>query len=200
MFKEDMWCFSPVIGLGLEKAPKYFLEWYNRYPVPGSSQTLEAGAKWAQSFPHFELGKYKGIAFAPLSKISFEPDLIILYCEPAQLTEILIAVSGIDGDDIYSRLSGYAACVYSIVLTLQNDEFKVTIPCTGDRMNAMAQDDELVFSFPVKKIIDLVKGLELRAKNTEYDLGLPVKNHLLAEYELRPTYKKIGKLMGMDWL
>jgi len=26
MFKEDMWCFSPVIGLGLEKAPKYFLE------------------------------------------------------------------------------------------------------------------------------------------------------------------------------
>ena len=201
MFKEDMWCFEPVIGLGFEKAPNYFLEGHNRYPLPGSSQTLEAGAKWAQSFPHFELGKYKGIAFAPLSEITFEPDLILLYCEPAQLTEILIAVNGIDGNDICSRLSGYAACVYSIVLPIKNNDFQVSVPCNGDRTKSMTQDDELIFSFPVRKIEYLVKGLELRSKNgTNYNLGLPLKSTPPAEYELRPTYKKIGKLMGMDWL
>jgi len=74
MLKEDMWCFEPVIGLGLAKAPQYFLEGHNRFP--GTARTLEAGKNWAQSFPHFELGKYEGITFAPLSKTTFDPDLI----------------------------------------------------------------------------------------------------------------------------
>lgn len=41
MLKEDMWCFEPVIGLGLAKAPQYFLEGYNRFPK--TARTLEAG-------------------------------------------------------------------------------------------------------------------------------------------------------------
>jgi len=91
MLKEDMWCFEPVIGLEMAKAPQYFLEGYNRFP--GTARTLEAGKNWAQSFPHFELGKYEGIAFAPLSKTTFKPNLIILYCNPAQLTQIMIAIN-----------------------------------------------------------------------------------------------------------
>jgi len=197
MLKEDMWCFEPVIGLGIEKAPQYFLEGHNRYPYPGAAQSLEAGAKWAQSFPHFELGKYKGVAFAPLSETTFKPDLIMLYCEPAQLTETLIAVNGIDGNDISCRLSGYAACVYSIVPTMQNNQFQVATPCMGDRTKAMAQDDELIFSFPVNKLENLVKGLELRIK---YKQGLPVKVAQGPEYKLKESYIKIGKSMGMDWL
>jgi len=200
MFKEDMWCFEPVIALGFEKAPQYFLEGHNRYPLPGSSQSLKAGAKWAQSFPHFELGKYKGIAIAPLFKINFEPDLVLLYCESVQLTELLIAVNGIDGNDINSRLSGYAACAYAIVPVIQNNEFKVTVPCNGDRTKAGTQDDEIIFSFPTNKIDSLVKGIELRSKNSECNLGLPLKTTVPIEYEVRPTYKKISKLMGMDCL
>jgi uncharacterized protein (DUF169 family) len=61
------------------------------------------------------LGKYEGIAFSPLSKTSFEPDLIILYCDPTQLTHILIVINWIDGSDINCRLSGHAGCVYSVV-------------------------------------------------------------------------------------
>jgi len=193
MFKEDMWCFEPVIGLGLAKAPQYFLEGNNRFPR--TARTLEAGKNWAQSFPHFELGKYKGIAFAPLSKTTFEPDLIILYCDPTQLTQIMIAINWIDGNDINCKLSGHAGCVYSIVPTIQNNQFQVSIPCVGDRKRAAAQDDELVFSSPIKKVGDLVMGLEFLAKN---DQGLPVKFQQMPEYKLEESYIKIGKLIGMD--
>jgi len=193
MLKEDMWCFEPVVGLGLAKAPQYFLEGNNRFP--GTARTLEAGKNWAQSFPHFELGKYEGITFAPLSKTTFEPDLIILYCDPTQLTQIMIAINWIDGNDINCRLSGHAGCVYSIVPTVQNNQFQVSIPCIGDRKRAMAQNDELVFSSPVKKVGDLVVGLEALEKNKE---GLPVKFQQMPEYKLEESYAKIGKLIGMD--
>jgi len=193
MLKEDMWCFEPVIGLGLAKAPQYFLEGHNRFP--GTARTLEAGKNWVQSFPHFKLNKYKAITFAPLSKTTFEPDLIILYCNPTQLTQIMIAINWIDGNDINCRLSGHAGCVYSIVPTIQNNQFQVSIPCIGDRKRAMAQEDELVFSSPVKKVKDLVAGLEALEKNKE---GLPVKFLQMPEYKLEENYVKIGKLVGME--
>ncbi|HZK12183.1 MAG TPA: DUF169 domain-containing protein [Atribacterota bacterium] len=193
MLKEDMWCFEPVIGLGLAKVPQYFLEGHNRFP--GTARTLEAGKNWAQSLPNFELGKYEGIAFLPLSKTTFNPDLIILYCNPAQLTQIMIAINWIDGNDINCRLSGHAGCVYSIVPTIQNNQFKVSIPCMGDRKRAMAQNDEIVFSSPIDKIKDLVAGLEALETNKD---GLPVKFQQMPEYQLEESYAKIGKLIGMD--
>jgi uncharacterized protein (DUF169 family) len=45
ILKEDMWCFESVIGLGLAKAPQYFLEGHNRFP--GTARTLEADKNWA---------------------------------------------------------------------------------------------------------------------------------------------------------
>ncbi len=59
----------------------------------------------------------------------------------------------------------------------------------------MAQDDELVFSSPIKKVGDLVMGLEFLAKN---DQGLPVKFQQMSEYKLEESYAKIGKLIGID--
>lgn len=183
MLKEDMWYFEPVIGLGLAKAPQYFLEGHNRFPK--TARTLEAGKNWAQSFPYFELGKHEGIAFAPLSKTTFDSDLIILYCDPTQLTQIMVAINWIDGNDINCRLSGHAGCVYSIVPTLQNNQFQVSVPCMGDRKRAMAQNNELVFSSPIKKVQDLVTGLEALQKNKD---GLPVKFQQVPEYQLEESY------------
>jgi uncharacterized protein (DUF169 family) len=193
MLKEDMWCFYPVIGLGLAEAPKYFIEGNNRFP--GNARTLKAGKKWAQSFPHFKLDKYMGITFAPLSKTTFNPDLIILYCDPTQLSQILKAVIWIDGNDINCKLPGDAGCVYTIVPTIQNNQFQVTVPCMGDRMRALAKDDELIFSFPINKLKNFAEGVESLEKN---NYGLLVKYQQTPEYKLKESYIKIGNLMGMN--
>lgn len=119
MLKEDMWCFEPVVGYRLVEPPQEFLEGDNRFP--DSIMTREAAANWARSFPRLRVGEYVGIVSSPLDECSFEPDVIIIYCDPAQLTQILIAKNCVDGGDVSCRMSGHAACVYAVVPILQND-------------------------------------------------------------------------------
>jgi len=188
MLKEDNWCCEPVIGYGFEKPPEYFLEGNNRYPE--TARTLEAGKNWASTqLPRFEPYTYKGIVSAPLDKANFEPEVVIVYCDPAQLTQILITVNWIDGNDVVCALGGHAVCVYTVVPVIQKGQYQISIPCIGDRKRAGAQDDELIFSFPLNKSEDLIAGFKA-------NLGFPIKYDVLPEYQLPKSYVKIGKMMG----
>ena len=81
MLKEDMWCPEPVISLGFAEPPQYFLDGHNRFP--GSVATLEAGSTWAREFPRLKAGDYVGIVSAPLTSATFEPDVVVIYGNPA---------------------------------------------------------------------------------------------------------------------
>lgn len=193
LLKEDMWCFEPVLGLGMTEAPRFFLEGHNRYPE--TAKTLEAGRNWAQSFPRLETGKYIGISVAPLATANFMSDLFIIYPDGSQLTQLLIAKNWIDGGDIRSTLSGHAACVYTIVPVLKEKQFQIAVPCRGDRMIAHASDEEIIFSGPSAFLGELVAGLSHLKDNGR---GLPFQPRMGPEHELLDSYVKIGKMIGMD--
>jgi uncharacterized protein (DUF169 family) len=193
LLKKDMWCFEPVVGLGMAEVPEYFLEGNNRYP--GSAKTPEAGRTWAQALPRFEPGKYVGVVVAPLARANFLPDLFMLYVDGSQLTQLLLAKNWMDGQDITSVLSGHAACVYAIVPVVKNGQFQISVPCFGDRRRGLASDEENIFSGPVGLLGDLLAGLNHFKEAKE---GLPLPQLMLTEYKLRDSYVKIGKMLGMD--
>jgi uncharacterized protein (DUF169 family) len=195
MLKEDMWCFEPVVGFGLEEPPPQFLEGHNRFPQ--DVETLAAGANFARNFPRLEVGKYSGIMASPLKVSDFEPDLVILYCTSAQLTLLLLGIAYKDGHDVTSTLSGHAACVYSVVPVLQTGKCQVTLPCRGDRYAAGAQDNELIFSVPYIRLDDLVTGLR---KIAEAGTRLPGSIVMQPEYQLPESYVTLGKKIGMTQL
>ena len=145
--KEDMWCFEPVVGFGLAEPPVRFLEGHNRYP--NTAKTLQAGKTWAQNMPRLPMNKYIGVVSSPLERVEFEPDLVIVYCDNAQLTQLLMAANWIDGHDVESRLSAHAACVYTIANILKEQNFSVCAPCQGDHRRALAQDNEIIFGIPI---------------------------------------------------
>lgn len=192
MLKEDNWCFEPVVGLGLAAPPQEFLDGWNRYP--GTAKTLKAGSRWASQMPRFATGEYVGIVVSPLDQTRMEPDLIIVYCDPSQLTQIMIAVNWIDGNDVTSVLSGHAACVYAIVPAVHNRNFQVTVPCIGDRKRAVAQETEMMFSLPWKRSRDLVDGLKALEQDGS---GLPIGYSIQLEYPLEESYVKFGRMVGL---
>lgn len=191
MLKEDNWCPEPVIGYGLGEPPEYFLEGHNRFPR--DVQTLEAGKHYAQEFPRLEVGRHIGVVSTPLRTTSFKPDLIVIYCESAQLNLLLLAREYKEGYNLKCSLSSHAACVYGIVPAVQSGECQVAIPCRGDHYRAMAGDDEIIFTIPKGKLEDLMVGL-----NYVNSMGskLPKGHTLHPEYPLMEGYEEIAKMMG----
>ncbi len=190
MLKEDMWCPEPVIGFGLAETPQYFLEGHNRYP--SGVESLEAGANWAREFPRLKFGQYVGVVAAPLSEANFDPDVVVIYCNSAQLLRLLLAIAYRDGRDVTSSLSGHAACVYAIVPAMLTDKCCVAVPCRGDRGRAGAQDDEIIFTVPRARLDDLVLGLGKGGTGS-----LPTTPMMVPEYKLSPSYARMARLMGM---
>jgi uncharacterized protein (DUF169 family) len=190
MFKEDMWCFEPVVGYGWVEPPPYFLEGYNRFPQ--DVKDLEAGKNFVSDFPCFAVGHYTGIVSAPLTKVSFEPDLVIIYCNSAQLSLLLLGREYKDGHDLKCHLSSHAACVYSVVPAIKSGKCQVAVPCRGDRYSALAGDDEIIFTVPVTKIEDLLAGLRHVEK---YGSRLPRNPQMRREPELPESYTKIMEML-----
>lgn len=191
---EDNWCPEPLIGFGYGEAPEFFLNGGNRYPA--SASTPEAGARWAQNMPRLQAGQYIGILCGPWESTDFEPDTVIMYCDPAQLTQLMISVNWIDGGDAFSQISGHAACVYAAVPAILSRQFTVAVPCIGDRKRGIAQDNEMIFTCPPEKAEALMEGFR---KCTSTQVGFPIQQDVAFEYPLAPAYKKIGEMMGLHY-
>ena len=193
MFKEDMWCFEPAVGLGLVPRTSFFLKGHHRYP--DSVRDLKAAAEWCRNMPHLEYGLYKGVVSAPVNNCNFMPDIIVMHVTGLQLTQLLIIKNWIDGKDIHAQLSGHAACVYAIVPPLLRHECTVAIPCKGDRRLAFAQDDEVIFSLIPEMLPDFIEGARFLQ---EHGWGLPLICEYKEEYPLKPAYAKLGEMLGLD--
>lgn len=193
MFKEDMWCFEPVIGLGLAERIPYFLEGNHRYP--DSVKNLEDAGEWCRNMPHLEYGKYQGIVVGPVNTCSYMPQVITMHVNGMQTSQLLIIKNWIDGRDVNSQLSGHAVCNYAIVPPLINGECTIAIPCKGDRRLAMAQDDEIMFSLLPHMLPDFIEGAMFLQ---DHNWGIPMIQEYKEEYDLKPEYAKLGEMLGMD--
>ena len=191
--KDDMWCFEAALGYGFIEPLPYFLEGNTRYPE-GMISSWEAAKYWAKHFPRLECGKYEAILSAPLTKVSFEPDLVIVYGDSVQIQQLLTARIWIDGHDIAPRLSGMGVCVMAVTPVVQSGECYVAVPCPGDRRRAFAQDDEFVFSIPMGRMEGLIEGLNAYQK---IGLGTPMLPTMARQPEQLKSYTTIGKMVGM---
>jgi uncharacterized protein (DUF169 family) len=190
MLKEDMWCFEPVVGYGLEEPPEDFMAGHNRYPRDVG--TLEAGRHYAEEFPRFAVGAYVGVVSAPLKSTSFKPDLVMIYCDSEQVNLLLLAREYKEGYNLKCALSSHAACVYAVVPAITTGQCQVAIPCRGDRWVAMAESDELIFSVPLERLEDLITGLR-HVETT--GSKLPHGRAIQPESEMSEEYKKIANMM-----
>ena len=197
MLKEDNWCFTPVLAFGLAEPPDFFLEGYTNYPERIAS--LEAAKYLARSgrqYPSLEYGKYIGVVSAPLKTANFTPDLVVIYCNSAQLRCLLLGIKYKDGYQVTSTLEPGGSCVQSIVPVIKSGECQVAVPCGGDHMHAMARDDEMIFSLPTDRLEDLMLGLR---HFDEIGAGCSSLNpDMRPDYQLSENYVKVGKMMGME--
>ena len=193
MTKEDMWCMAPFIGFGFVEPSEEWLKGEHR-AVLGISP--EVRVKAVQSTAHLKVGEYVGIISASLEKCSFEPDLLIIYCDPYQLNHLLVAKNCIDGEDVNCTLSGHSSCIFAVVPVLQNRKCSVTSPCRGNRGLAMTQTNEMMFSAPIEELGDFITAFRYLDEHAQQ---IPFEPQLLPERKLKNGYADIGRTMGIPY-
>ena len=116
-----------------------------------------------EGFKQFKLDKrqYGGVVFSPLERSKVEPDLVMVFCNAAQLMRLVHGATQGTGARLRSAFGGLvASCGEGLLQTLKDREPKVVLPGNGDRIWAMVQDDELLFTIPAGSLDQVVAGLE----------------------------------------
>ncbi len=142
MLEEDNWCFAPVIAYGLEDRPDN--EQYAFFT----------------DFPRFETGTYVGIVSAPLRDTPFEPDIVMVYSNPAQLRNLLQPLHFARRANEVSCNFFPPACSSLIVTVMATGNYLVALPDPGEAMRALPTEDEIIISFPAAKLEGTVSGLK----------------------------------------
>jgi len=190
MLKEDSWCPAPISAYGMVE-PR---EGYAGSPI--MIESPEAADKLAGTSPEFETGKYVGVVSAPLKTANFEPDLVLIYSNVAQLRAVLMAAKYKSGTLLTPVLDPLRSCVFSIIPPLLTGECQVTIPDAGEHLRTMVGEDEIIYSMPAGMTEELVLGLR------HFD-GIRFGYTKLG-YDLRPDfpqpehYQKMFRQWGLD--
>lgn len=145
MLKEDNWCWGPLFAYGLIK--------------PETGEKFPELVNDLKIIPMIEYGKYIGILSSPLNKCYFEPDLIMIYCDAAQLRHMLHVLSFIGEGMVNTPIYPVASCALSVVPALKGESC-ITLPDPGEVGRAFAKDDEIIYSMPADKITKLASQLK----------------------------------------
>lgn len=130
-------------------------------------------ARSAQALPRLEYGRYKYVLMAPLEQAAFEPQVILVYCDPATLASLVRGSLMLKGGALTFEARGGSICSHYAALPLLKDECQIGIPGAGERRLAMTKDNELFFAIPASKIESVVAGLEVVRRNTALRYPVP---------------------------
>jgi uncharacterized protein (DUF169 family) len=146
-----------------------------------------AGALEAATW-RFEAGRFERLCVAPLSRLTFEPNVIAVYGNSAQVMRLVNAALHARGGRIESSSGGRLDCAELVIQTLQTGEPKVVLPCNGDRIFGMAQDTEMAFAFPAERAGEIVAGLEATHQG---GIRFPIPVAMRSTVTMPPKYQEL---------
>lgn len=159
--KEDNLCPYGGLALGFLPPKEGWLEGNFLGPAPNK----EVAIKMAQVMRRIEYGRYNYVIISPLHSADFEPHLILVYGNSAQIMRLVQGRLFFEGGALLFQTTGSFDCSDIIPGTILSDECQVILPCGGDRVFGLTQDDEMAFTMPLSKVEITLKGLEAGHKS-----------------------------------
>jgi dephospho-CoA kinase len=147
---------ASIVGLG--DLPEHYKDGTFRSIVWVKKK--EEGRKYEASIPRLPLGKYEAVALAPLVYKPFDPDIVLIYANPAQMMLLINALQVEDYEVMNFCCVGESSCSDAIARCYLSRKPSLTIPCYGERRYGHAQDDDLVMALPSDKVEKALAGLE----------------------------------------
>ena len=182
VFAEDHWCLWPVINFrlrALDEADKKYVgsTYFIRDPEVSYRHFCE-------EYPYIDEEKAKeGMAIAPLESCTFEPDAVMIYCEPSQLRQLLMASKFYTGNITGASFDTCDSCGAALLPILNGERlFNVSIPDAGEYERSLCGEHEMIFTFAgreLENMLDSARGLK--------KMGFGFKQ---LAYDIRPDYAR----------
>jgi len=188
--KDDVICPLAAIAFGLRKPTDDYLK--GCVAVGMYCKDEPAAANLEANAWRFEPGTYDYVCVAPLNRATFEPHLVAVYANSAQIMRLVHAALYQRGGRITSTTGGRLDCAELIIQTLTTNAPKVILPCNGDRVFGMAQDNEMAFAFPWSYAREIVEGLEGTHKGgTRYPVTVAMRETVTMPKSYQELMKKL---------
>ena len=124
--------------------------------------SVEEGLKQQNDYPRIPPGE--AIVVGPLSKGNFDPEVILIYGNPAQVMMLMCGLQKVRYERFQFHFIGEGACVDSLGQCYNTGKPALAIPCYGERSMGQVKDDEIVIALPPSDMDPAINGLEILAK------------------------------------
>jgi uncharacterized protein (DUF169 family) len=187
---DDVGCVAALIAYGWAEREPSMEDVADLMLTANYAENAEAAQRQIEAIPRLGKGEYPALVLSPLELTTWEPDLVMIYGNPAQIMRLVHAATYYDGTPISSSFGGRAAsCAEGIIRTLQTKECQVVIPGGGDRIFAMTGDDELAFTAPAHLTDQIVEGLRMAGR--QVGMAYPIPFYQAFEPRFPPIYEKL---------
>jgi dephospho-CoA kinase len=181
--------------IGLSDLPKFITDGTFRSIV--WTKNRADGEKYEKSIPRIPVGKYQAVAMAPLVYNPFDPDIVLIYANPAQMMLLINSIQHEKYEVMEFYCVGETSCADAIARCYLSGKPSLTIPCYGERRYGHTQDDELVMAIPAGMMDQALSGMEaLYRKGIRYPISyagaeLDVASAFPASYGQAPLVDSI---------
>lgn len=187
MGQSDMLCPLGSLTLGFVPTKQKLLD--GEFNIPFWVKDQSVRSRMIQNLPRLPYGQFDRILMAPAHKADFEPQVVIVYGNPAQLSRFAQSAVYATGEAVNSASLGGFACGSEITQPISSDECRLVITGGGDRAMAQAHDDEAAFAIPASRLEEIATGLKATHKA---GMRYPTTSFLLYEAQFPPVF---GELM-----
>jgi uncharacterized protein (DUF169 family) len=155
---KNMICALGTACLGMITTPKRIAEGEINCGV--YQKDLAAARKMQDALPKLGKKQYEAVMFSSLERIPLDPEVIIIYGNPAQILRLVQAALYHEGGKLDSSTVGDAGLCNTIARVLLIKKPAMDLPCYGERRFAAVQDHETLFAYPREYCERIIEGLE----------------------------------------
>ncbi len=157
--------------------------------------TKEDGRKVEAVIPRLPLGEYEAVALAPQVYNPFEPDMVLIYANPAQMMLLINSLQFSRYEVMQFYCVGESSCSDAIARCFKTRKPSLGIPCYGERRYGHVQDEDLVMAVPGDLMEKALQGMEaLYRRGVRYPISFAGAETDVA-LQFPVAYKKLDEVM-----
>jgi len=155
---EEQMCKGGASAIGLMETPEK-IKTGEFYQSLGRFSSLGSAKRTMESIPKID-PIMKAIIYAPLEVIKFDPDVIVVICNPAQALKLAQAMVYTRGGRVEASFSGIQSlCADAVAGPFVNNTANITLGCSGSRQYADIKEDEVIVGMNGENIGCVVTAL-----------------------------------------